>query len=73
MLKDGVISAEESDQLEAVQDQLGLTDQQASEIMHLIKQRQGSVRCPHCGHTLCAGTSAAPLNQRIPRHFLRAA
>ena len=58
MLKDGVISAEESDQLEAVQDQLGLTDQQASEIMHLIKQRQGSVRCPHCGHSFAPGHPA---------------
>ena len=55
MLKDGVISADESDQLEAVQDRLGLTDQQAAEIMHLIKQRQGSVRCPHCGHTFAPG------------------
>jgi len=55
MLKDGVISADESDELEAVQDRLGLTDQQAGEIMHLIKQRQGSVRCAHCGHTFAPG------------------
>jgi voltage-gated potassium channel len=55
MLKDGVISAAESDKLEAVRDRLGLTDQQAAEIMHLFTRRQGSVRCPHCGHDLSAG------------------
>lgn len=58
MLKDGVISAEESDQLEAVQDRLGLTDQQAAEIMQLIKLRQGSVLCPQCGHSFSAGQPA---------------
>ena len=52
MLGDGVISADEGDRLEAIRDRLGLTDQQAGEIMHLIKRRQGSVNCPHCGHAL---------------------
>ena len=58
MLKDGVISAEESDQLKTVRDRLGLTDEQAAEITHLMTQRQDSVRCPHCGHTLSPGHRA---------------
>jgi len=52
MLDDGVISVDEGDRLEAIRDRLGLTDQQAGEIMHLIKRRQGAVICPHCGHSL---------------------
>jgi voltage-gated potassium channel len=52
MLGDGVISDNEGDQLEAIRDRLGLTDQQAAEIMHLIRRRQGAVHCPHCGHRL---------------------
>ena len=54
MLKDGILSAEESDQLETVRDRLGLTDQQAEEIMRLIEQRHGAVRCPHCGKQLAS-------------------
>ena len=52
ILGDGVISADESDQLESIRDRLGLTDQQAAEIMRLTTGRQGGVRCPHCGHFL---------------------
>ena len=55
MLSDGIISAEESEQLDTVRDRLGLTDQQAAEIMRLIRRRQGAVRCPHCGHQLSPG------------------
>jgi voltage-gated potassium channel len=52
MLSDGVLSADESDRLESVRDRLGLTDQQAAEIMRLIGRGQGTVRCPHCGRDL---------------------
>lgn len=52
MLKDGVISGVESEQLDAIRDRLGLTDQQALEIMRLITQRHGVVRCPQCGFTV---------------------
>lgn len=55
MLSDGVISAGESDRLESIRDRLGLTDQQASEILRLIERRHGAVRCPHCGHDLRPG------------------
>jgi voltage-gated potassium channel len=58
MLSDGVLSAEESDRLESVRDRLGLTDQQAAEVMGLIGRRQGTVRCPHCGHDLTPGNPA---------------
>jgi voltage-gated potassium channel len=51
ILSDGVISAEESGRLEEIRDRLGLTDQQAAEIMRLIAQRQDVVRCPHCGNS----------------------
>jgi voltage-gated potassium channel len=52
ILSDGVISHEERDRLEEIQSRLGLTDQQAAEITHLLTQRQGAVRCPHCGHSI---------------------
>lgn len=52
MLKDGILSAEESGQLETIRDRLGLTDQQAEEIVRLIEQRHGAVLCPHCGKEL---------------------
>ncbi|MGH7608273.1 MAG: hypothetical protein ACREME_13150, partial [Gemmatimonadales bacterium] len=55
MLSDGVISDNESDRLESIRDRLGLTDQQAAEIMRLIKRRQGAVRCPQCGHQINDG------------------
>lgn len=50
MLKDGAISADESDRLEALRDRLGLTDHQVAEIMSLIARRPSAVRCPNCGH-----------------------
>lgn len=50
-LSDGVISAEERGRLEEIRHRLGLTDQQAAEILRLIVQRQDAVRCPHCGHS----------------------
>jgi voltage-gated potassium channel len=49
MLQDGAISAAESEQLDAIRDQLGLTDRQAIEITRLITRRQGIV-CPRCGY-----------------------
>ena len=49
MLQDGAISAAESEQLDAIRDQLGLTDRQAIEITRLITRRQGVV-CPRCGY-----------------------
>ena len=73
MLKDGVISAEESDQLEAVQDQprahrsTGVGDHAPDQ----AAPRLGPL--PALRTHLCGGTAAAPLKQRIPRHFPRAA
>jgi voltage-gated potassium channel len=50
-LSDGVISTEERGRLEEIRNRIGLTDQQAAEIMSLIVQRRDVVRCPHCGHS----------------------
>ncbi|HSA81680.1 MAG TPA: ion transporter [Geminicoccaceae bacterium] len=58
VLRNGVISAEEGDRLKEVRDRLGLTDHQAAEIMHLIAQRHGAVRCPHCGRSLSSADDA---------------
>lgn len=52
MLRDGVISGDESEQLDAIRHRLGLTDQQALEIMRLIKHRHTVARCPQCGFAL---------------------
>lgn len=52
ILSDDVISAEEGAQLEEIRDRLGLTDQQAAEILGLFSQRRAASRCPHCGHSL---------------------
>jgi voltage-gated potassium channel len=55
ILSDGVISSEEAARLEELADRLGLTDQQAAEMMSLITQRRGPFRCPHCGNLVSAG------------------
>ena len=52
MLGDGVLSGEEHDRLVSIRERLGLTDQQAAEIMHLMRRRHEGIRCPHCGHEL---------------------
>jgi voltage-gated potassium channel len=52
ILSDGVISAEEHGRLEEIRYRLGLTDQQAAEILSLIVQRQDVVHCPNCGHSI---------------------
>ncbi|MEX2149388.1 MAG: ion transporter [Steroidobacteraceae bacterium] len=51
-LSDGVISTKERGRLEEIRNRLGLTDQQAAEIMSLIAQRRDVVRCPHCGNSV---------------------
>ncbi|HKY00476.1 MAG TPA: ion transporter [Steroidobacteraceae bacterium] len=56
MLQDGVLSEEEHDRLKSIRDRLGLTDQQAGEIMHLMGRSREVARCPHCGHDLRAGS-----------------
>jgi voltage-gated potassium channel len=58
ILSDGVISADESEQIESIRDRLGLTDQQAAEIMRLMTRRQ-DFRCPHCGRAITAGEHAS--------------
>jgi voltage-gated potassium channel len=52
ILSDGRISAEEGARLEEVSARLGLTDDQAAEIVNLIAHRTGPVNCPHCGKPL---------------------
>ena len=52
MLTDGVISGDESQQLDAMRNRLGLTDQQALEIMRLITRRHTVTSCPRCGFAL---------------------
>ena len=60
ILSDGVISAEEGAQLEEIRDRLGLTDDQAAEIVSLITHRRGPVRCPHCGQSLSPDEPTPP-------------
>jgi voltage-gated potassium channel len=58
ILSDGIISAEESEHIESIRDRLGLTDQQAAEIMRLMARRQDDFHCPHCGRAIAAGEHA---------------
>lgn len=54
ILSDGVVSPDERERLEEIRDRLGLSDDQAAEIVDLIAQRRGNIRCPHCGYQLTA-------------------
>ena len=54
VLRDGVVSAEESARLQEIRERLGLPDEHAAEIVDLIARRRGSVRCPHCHKLLSA-------------------
>ena len=51
ILANGIISAEEGDQLKTLRDELGLTDHQAAVITRLIAHRHSAAGalCPHCG------------------------
>jgi hypothetical protein len=55
MLGDGVLTDDEHDRLVSIRERLGLSDQQAAEIMHLMRRRHEGIRCPHCGHELTPG------------------
>jgi voltage-gated potassium channel len=54
VMSDGVVSAAESARLHEIRDRLGLSDEQAAEIVDLIARRRGPVRCPHCHKLLSA-------------------
>jgi voltage-gated potassium channel len=60
VLRDGVVSAAESARLHEIRDRLGLSDEQAAEIVDLIARRRGPVRCPHCHKLLSAEHRAGP-------------
>ena len=58
ILSDGMISVHERERLEEIRYRLGLTDQQATEIMRLIARRRDVVRCPQCGCSISPGDPA---------------
>lgn len=49
LLADDVITEEEAARLRELQRRVGLSDQQATEIVHLIRERREHLTCPHCG------------------------
>lgn len=54
LVQDGQLSALDREHLDEFSDRLGLTDRQASEILHAVETRIRSAprRCPHCGEPL---------------------
>ena len=49
LLADGLMTPEEGRRLDQLRERIGLTDQQAAEILRLVHERRAALTCPHCG------------------------
>jgi voltage-gated potassium channel len=61
MLADGLLSPEEGRYLDQLRERIGLSDQQAAEILRVVRDRREQLTCPHCGRR---HFEPPPLNDR---------